>query len=630
MTVTIRHGNLGSATTEIAGAVRLPSAAGESIQAPIWSLTEGGEKGATAMSGFALEDPSASAGLVGQKEVHFEDDACVDPTIFAGFFDQRGFSRAAALRTGAAREWDAQVTDCNVLLGDYAILAGSRPAETDIARIDWLLASGYLPIGDAGFIDRSSPVSMPKTDYTGRFPADVLAECSNASNKNYFVRWEQEAWFPDPASPWAPATPEVYTQGGASPAPSNLGDVNIPSHVVGSKWQVVVSWTAFGVILNKLDWQNSAHDPVAPWLDRTGTATPQIILGPQSELSGGTVTVNLGPCTFNYAPTGFLYAHAGAGGGPGGYDYGWLRSGVAYDSRCVWGMSVTLTPPGPGPCLGYHDTNWSGDTSGLAISNVLTDIDNVTTFGPQPADKLTRNPGRVYSGCWFDYSGGHVYVPNSMTLAAFRHRDVRASDMTCTTAAAATVLATAYLARCETEEDRITVNLTNVPAASVNLARPGQRIPVKLSHVPGYESGTYLAILQRTVAPVAYGSYNLALDLAEPKLTGYFPARTLAPAVWQNLGAVISPSPSDYTLSLPGQRVPPTFVADGDDTTVLFTLPTGYLAGSLLLWVDGQPIAQTAIAETDLDAGTLTLDFAPVGAAGAVPAQTLVASWQVA
>ena len=164
----------------------------------------------------------------------------------------------------------------------------------------------------------------------------------------------------------------------------------------------------------------------------------------------------------------------------------------------------------------------------------------------------------------------------------------------------------------------------------MNLARPGQRIPVKLSHVPGYETGTYLEILQRTVTPLASGLYALIMDLAEPKLTGYFPARTLAPAVWQNLGAVVSPSPTDVTTALPGQRVAPTFIATGDGSTVLFTLPTGYLPGSLLLWVDGQPISGASIAETDPDAGTLTLDFAPVDAAGAVPAQTLTASWQVA
>jgi hypothetical protein len=99
--------------------------------------------------------------------------------------------------------------------------------------------------------------------------------------------------------------------------------------------------------------------------------------------------------------------------------------------------------------------------------------------------------------------------------------------------------------------------------------------------------------------------------------------------VWQNLGTVISPATTP-TTAVTGQRVPPAFVADGDGTTVLFTLPTGYMPGSLLLWVDGQPISGASIAETDPDAGTLTLDFAPVGAAGAVPAQTLIASWQVA
>jgi hypothetical protein len=692
MTVTVRHGDLGTAGTAITGAVRLPSAPGDAIQAPVWSLIEGGEKGSTTLSGFALEDPSAAATLVGQKEVHFEDDACVEPTIFAGFFDQRSIGRAGALRTGAEREWDAQVTDLNVLLGDYAILSGSRPAETDIERIDWLLGSGYLPIGDAGYIDRSAPVSMPATDYTGRFAADVLAECSNESGKNYFVRWEQDCSWTDPTSPWYGTVTTTYV------APSG------PSHP-SSQDIFGGYWVAAGMGYYSAD--SGVGYPAQAVYPSTGASTqsgwcstsypwppsPAAVSYTANDNGGGLgigTTLSNGPAVvdarqvWDLLPLGIpSIAVCGlwSGGGSGGDDYGTFsieHSDDGINWTAVFSSTYSgspdpaaLLPPltlanlerhrywsahivggrtgglgatylgahglelwsgelrGPGPALGYHDTNWAGDTSGLAVSNVLADIDNVTTFGPKPTDKLPRNPSRVYSGCWFDYSGGHVYETYSATLAAFRHRDVRASDMTCTTAYTATLLALAYLARCTTEEDRITVNLENVPAASVNLARPGQRIPIKLSHVPGYESGTYLAIMQRTVTPVAYGSYDMTLDLAEPKLTGYFPARSLTPAVWQNVGQVISPAPSDVTTAIVGQRVAPTWIADGDGSTVLFTLPTGYMPGSLLMWIDAQPISAASITETDPAAGTLTLDFAPADAVGAIAAQALDASWQV-
>ena len=202
MTVTIRHGPLGAATTPITGQVRQPSSPGNPVGVSAWSLVEGAEKAATALSGLNVEDPSATSTLIGLQEVHVEDSLCTEPTVFAGFWDTRDVQRTETLRTGTQRQWDAQTTDLNALLGDHIIGSGKRPAETDITRIYWLLASGYCPIGTAGYIDTSSPVTLPAADYTGRTAADVLAEASNLSNLNYFVRWEQLASFSDSYSPW--------------------------------------------------------------------------------------------------------------------------------------------------------------------------------------------------------------------------------------------------------------------------------------------------------------------------------------------------------------------------------------------------------------------------------------------
>ena len=69
MTVTVRHGDLGSASTDISAAVRLPGG-----DANPWQLEEGGEKGTTAMSSLMVEDPGAALSLIGLKEVHVEDD----------------------------------------------------------------------------------------------------------------------------------------------------------------------------------------------------------------------------------------------------------------------------------------------------------------------------------------------------------------------------------------------------------------------------------------------------------------------------------------------------------------------------------------------------------------------------
>jgi hypothetical protein len=683
MTVSVRWGNLGTATTDITSKVRQASAPGASVQAPVWSLTEGAEKGTMSTSGFMVEDPTAAQTIVGLKECHFEDSACVDPTIFAGFFDVRAVSRAVALLTGGARAWDAQVTDLNVLLGDHIIDSGKRPAETDIQRIDWLLASGYLPIGDAGFIDRTGPTNLPAADYTGRFPSDVLAECSNLSGRNYFVRWEQVCTFADCTSPWAAAMASSYV----APFFNGVSWVASSLDVLGGKWTVSGTPTyvaagspytsthalstsgdvnfgsqqvnanngtnfGFGTSGNYVTGTGMGADGRWVW-DLNAAGLPRIATIGIVEWTRGVLGYPAaGNWYIEYSDDGTNWTVL--------FDQTAITAAVVQGSTSIlsvpvcagqhryWSLHMIASVPGtnnawaswalglllwsgsnsgPGPALGYHALNWAGDTSTLAISNVLADIDNVTTFGPSPGDKLTRDPARVFSGVWFEYNGGHVYVTNGTTLANFRHRDVRASDLNCTTAAAATDLANAYLARITSEEDRITINIDRVPAASVNKARPGQRIPVKFSHQPGYSAGAYLVILRRTVSPQRNGLYRLMLECAQPVFTGFNASVFLAPSLWHSPGAVVATS-NNPTTALVGQWIDPTVIGTGDGVTTLFTLGSAYQTGSVRVWVDGQAVPQASITETS--ATQITLDFAPAGVRGSTSAQSVVASWQKA
>jgi hypothetical protein len=263
----------------------------------------------------------------------------------------------------------------------------------------------------------------------------------------------------------------------------------------------------------------------------------------------------------------------------------------------------------------------------LGISNVLADIDGVFTFAPK--SKATQDPSRVYSGVWFEFNGGHVYRSSGATEATFRHRDIRASDMNCKTATAAIALADAYLARCNTEELRIPVTIEHVPASSVNLARHGQRIPVRFTHIPGFETGAYMAIVRRNVSPEVVGFYALNMELANPVFTGFRPARYLSPSLWSNLGAVSSPTDSP-TTGITGQLVAPVIIATGDGVTQTYTLATPYIPSSVRIWVDGLPVAPGHITETDPTTGDIALDFAPAAADPPAPAQQVVASWQVA
>jgi len=605
---------------------------------------------------------------------------------------------------GTQREWDCSVADLNVLLTDRIIeTGGKRPAETDIARIDWLLASGYLPIGDAGFIDRSSPTSMPKADYTGRAPADVLADCSNQSGKTYFVRWEECATFPDPTSPWIAGT---FVSTYAAPVGTGWSSTDsLDGQYGGSLGDGYNYVSAVYPSTRVYSGTESAPDAYPPAVNGgTGLAQygakwgqPFAGLGPgfhsvddrwiwdlASAGSPNIATVGLigwndgnfhlypvpWTMSIDYSDNGtswttlFDDAAIRASGAHGGVFIGSVD--YAHSGHRYWSLHITASvtvavamsldwkasgfmlwsgsaPCSPGPALGYHDPLWSGDSSSIRISNDPADIDHVTTFAIPPTATLDRDPARLFSGCHYEYSGGSVYEENATTKSTYFSaaqerfgRDTRASDMNCTTAATATTLATANLARAASEEGTVTgAVIQRMTAAQVNLARQGQRIQVKLTHVPGLETFTWMAIRHRTVTPFAVGLYDVELAPALPVLTGFRGggfgiADPVRPAPWvRNIAAVVAAT-TDPTNALAGQRVEPTFIANGDGSTDLFTLATAYMPGSLLLWVDAQPIPTSEITETSPSAGTFTLDFAPSGASGSASAEALTASWQVA
>jgi hypothetical protein len=228
-----------------------------------------------------------------------------------------------------------------------------------------------------------------------------------------------------------------------------------------------------------------------------------------------------GYLTSAWFSTGSLYSPGGTSLDAADY-YGRTPHDVLADASNESNYTFYLYWDGTKICLAYHPVVWSGNTAAASISNVFGAANGSTVFAPAAGDRLVRDPQRVYSGCLFEYAGGRVYVTNPTTASNFRQREIRATDMTVGKPASAKRLATAYLARCATEEDHMTVHLANVPPASLGKMRPGQRISVRLSEVDGYTAGTYMAIIRRGVGPVAGGLYDVTLELRNPILTGFW------------------------------------------------------------------------------------------------------------
>lgn len=170
-----------------------------------------------------------------------------------------------------------------------------------------------------------------------------------------------------------------------------------------------------------------------------------------------------------------------------------------------------------------HLTDSTGD-SPLAISNVLTDVSD-TIFAPSVDAVLSREPDSVYSEVTLVWANGRVFRRRQSTESTYIRRGIQIDRPYCKSASRAQELAEAYLDRHDSETDRITVKIL-VPAESAGLAMAGQRIEVKFSHLPGYETWTWMRIAQSTPTPTTDVAdfYEIALELVMPQSGGAPPA----------------------------------------------------------------------------------------------------------
>jgi hypothetical protein len=154
--------------------------------------------------------------------------------------------------------------------------------------------------------------------------------------------------------------------------------------------------------------------------------------------------------------------------------------------------------------LWYDFTGSTAYSSTIRVSNVIADVDYDTTFFMSLDAVLTRDPSRVYSGGFLRYDGGDVYTEDFTTSGIFTRRDAvyDAPNVKSSTKALARDLR--YLADANTEEDRITCGLY-LPRNRIGHIKAGQRMEIKATHLPGYESFGWARVLEKKMAEVSEG-----------------------------------------------------------------------------------------------------------------------------
>jgi hypothetical protein len=156
-----------------------------------FSLTDCANRGEVGTGGFDVYDSASALTIPALRAaVVSEPLSLTAPLLYSGYTHDRTI---APIQNGVARAWGVEVTDLNILAREFVLTeaeSADRPAETDYERIAWLMTTRFAT-AEAGIIvgvlPNTNTVMMEATDYRGRYAADVLAECSEAASKLWFI-----------------------------------------------------------------------------------------------------------------------------------------------------------------------------------------------------------------------------------------------------------------------------------------------------------------------------------------------------------------------------------------------------------------------------------------------------------
>lgn len=164
--------------TDKSGTVRLD---------PPWALTECAMRGQVGAQTITMDDTAGTYTPPGQKAVTVVESTASPTRMFSGYVAERRAAKGT-LAPGQ-RQWTVTLEDLNVLLDDRIITGsdGNREAETDAARILWLISDAAMTGVSTGHIPNTNTVQMDAIDYRGKRPRDVLEDCAQKSGKNFFV-----------------------------------------------------------------------------------------------------------------------------------------------------------------------------------------------------------------------------------------------------------------------------------------------------------------------------------------------------------------------------------------------------------------------------------------------------------
>ena len=149
------------------------------------------EEGSVALSTIPVDDPDGDYDIVGWRRISAYEDTATGSNTLVGVWwvADRKVTRGPYL-TGSGRLWTVSLADMNSVLSHRVLHNpdANRSAETDTARLNWLLGTLGTPgIPTTEYVNSSGGVSMDAVDYRGQTRIDVINDCAQQSGKNFFV-----------------------------------------------------------------------------------------------------------------------------------------------------------------------------------------------------------------------------------------------------------------------------------------------------------------------------------------------------------------------------------------------------------------------------------------------------------
>ena len=171
----------------------------------------------------------------------------------------------------------------------------------------------------------------------------------------------------------------------------------------------------------------------------------------------------------------------------------------------------------------HYDELGAGPAAGIAISNVIADVDNVTTFFPFVDAEQHRDPDRVYTDEMLTWLGGTVTGLNQATVDALSPTEFSPVEFHRTLVRSTSRIGKLATAEAQVirdldfhaEEDVLLSVTLRLPSAVVNECHAGDVITSTFTHIPGHETPTDMVIVRRIVVPVdgRTDMYDVHLEL---------------------------------------------------------------------------------------------------------------------